>query len=156
MLRGAGREPRPVRFAVDDGDQRVADCRAGKRRTPGTHLKEHAAECPDVGALVDRLPPRLLGRHVRSRSHDHAELRVVPVASRRLTVRPGGRLVAYVTHRATMERWRFVHSGFHRLFDRDELEQMLVDGGFARADVTIHEERVAGFARGLFAIARRS
>jgi len=70
-------------------------------------------------------------------------------------LRPGGRLVVYVTHRATMERWPFARSGLHRLFDAGELAQALVDGGFARARVKVHEEPVGGRARGLFGIAQR-
>jgi SAM-dependent methyltransferase len=70
-------------------------------------------------------------------------------------LRPGGRLVAYVTDRQTMERWPFAHSGIHRLFDAPGLVQVLVEGGFAPARVTVHELPVAGSARGLFAVARR-
>ena len=41
-------------------------------RRPVEHLVEHAAERPDVGALVDGLAARLLGTHVRRRAEDHA------------------------------------------------------------------------------------
>ena len=51
------------------------------------HLVEHAAECPDVRALVDRLAPHLLGRHVRGRADDHARLRLVRRHRRRLVGR---------------------------------------------------------------------
>ena len=37
----------------------------GKRDAPGQHLVEDAAERPDVGALVDRLPARLLAGSCR-------------------------------------------------------------------------------------------
>ena len=36
------------------------------------------AERPDVGALVDGLPARLLRRHVGRRAEDHADLRSAP------------------------------------------------------------------------------
>ncbi len=68
---------------------------------------------------------------------------------------PGGRLVVYVTDRATMERWAFVHAGYHRLFGVDELAQVLADGGFASSQIEVHDERVVGFARGLFGVAYR-
>jgi len=64
---------------------------------------------------------------------------------------PGGRLVAYVTHRDTMARWPFVRHGTHRLFDGDELAAALVAGGFARDRVRVHEVRVPGGVRGLLA-----
>jgi SAM-dependent methyltransferase len=70
-------------------------------------------------------------------------------------LKPGGRLVAYVTDRATMERWSFAHSGFHRLFDRHELAELLMAGGFAPAQIKVHEEPLAHFVRGLFAVAYR-
>jgi hypothetical protein len=47
------------------------------RRLPGEDLVEHDAEREDVGALVDALTGRLLGRHVRRRPHDVAETRRV-------------------------------------------------------------------------------
>ena len=46
---------------------------------PGQHLVEHAAERPDVGALVDRQSARLLGTHVGGRADDGA-LRASPAA----------------------------------------------------------------------------
>ena len=82
-----------------------------------------------------------------------ADAAMVRAVHRRL--KPGGRLVAYVTHRATMERWAFARSGFHRLFDGDELARLLAAGGFAPAQIQVHEEPVAHFVRGLFAVAHR-
>ena len=70
-------------------------------------------------------------------------------------LRPGGRLVAYVTHRATMERWSFVQEGYHRLFDEPGLAKVLADGGFAPSQISVHEEPVNRLARGLFAVAVR-
>ena len=45
-----------------------------RRRTPAAreHLVKHAAERPDVGALVDRSAARLLGAHVGRGAEDHA------------------------------------------------------------------------------------
>ena len=42
------------------------------RRYAGERVIEHRAEREHVGALVDRLAARLLGRHVRGRAHDRA------------------------------------------------------------------------------------
>lgn len=70
-------------------------------------------------------------------------------------LKPGGRLIVYVTHRATMERWAFAAAGYHRLFDECELAQLLVEGGFAPSSVHVHEEPVTRFVRGIFGVARR-
>ncbi|MCB2065547.1 MAG: class I SAM-dependent methyltransferase [Erythrobacter sp.] len=70
-------------------------------------------------------------------------------------LRPGGRLVAYVTHRDTMQRWKFVEAGLHRLYDAQALRQALAQGGFAIDAVMIHEAKVAPGVRGLFAMATR-
>ena len=55
--------------------ERVGDVVAGERARARQHLVEHGAERPDVGALVDGLAPRLLGRHVGGGAEDHARLR---------------------------------------------------------------------------------
>ncbi len=41
-------------------------------RAPVEHLEQHAAEGPDVGALVDRLASRLLGGHVGGGAENRA------------------------------------------------------------------------------------
>ncbi len=68
-------------------------------------------------------------------------------------LKPGGRLVAYVTHRETMERWAFARAGLHRLFDECDLAQVLIDGGFAPSRVAVQERPVTSTVRGLFAVA---
>lgn len=70
-------------------------------------------------------------------------------------LRPGGRMVAYVTHRDTMEGWSFTRAGLHRLYDADSLRAALVAGGFAPGDVTVHEVAVTRSVRGLVGHARR-
>jgi len=77
------------------------------------------------------------------------------VAALREALRQGGRLVAYVTHRHTMERWRFARAGLHRLYDVGELQDALVEGGFARASISIKDLAVAPGIRGLVAHAER-
>ena len=64
-------------------------------------------------------------------------------------------MIAYVTHRHTMERWRFAQAGLHRLYDAGELEAALVDGGFARASISIKDCQVAPGIRGLIVDAER-
>jgi len=70
-------------------------------------------------------------------------------------LRPGGRLVTYVSDRASMEKWRFTQAGHHRLYDRAELLALLVRGGFAEHAIAIHSLPVGGGVTGLFARAHR-
>ena len=58
-----------------DRRDRVRHRLAWKRHTAGQHFVQHTAECPDVGALVDRLPSRLLRTHVGRRAEDGPFLR---------------------------------------------------------------------------------
>ena len=46
----------PVGLALERGGDRVRRRVAGERAPSRQHLVEHAAERPDVGALVDGLP----------------------------------------------------------------------------------------------------
>lgn len=70
-------------------------------------------------------------------------------------LRPGGRLVAYVTERETMERWPFARAGHHRLFDERELESALIGGGFTPASISVKHCAVAPGIKGLIAHAER-
>ncbi len=75
------------------------------------------------------------------------------IAAIRKTLRPGGRLVAYVTHRNTMEHWSFTKEGYHRLYDEQELRGVLADGGFDPKHITIWSKAVGPRVEGLFALA---
>lgn len=68
-------------------------------------------------------------------------------------LRPGGRLVVYVTHRNSMERWAFAREGFHRLYDEFDLVAALECGGFARDGISVQSVPIARSVTGLFAIA---
>ena len=65
---------RPVRLALEHAAS-VSDTSSPSNARRREHFVEHAAERPDVGALVDRLAARLLRRHVGGRAEDHARLR---------------------------------------------------------------------------------
>jgi SAM-dependent methyltransferase len=76
------------------------------------------------------------------------------IANLRRVLRPGGRLVVYVTDRATMDGWAFARQGLHRLFDHAELVDALVAGGFSRDAVSVRAEPITRTVRGLIACAQ--
>ena len=61
------------RGCPDDGGERIRDILARKRTRARQHLGEHAAERPDVRALVDGLSLRLLGCHVGRGAENQAQ-----------------------------------------------------------------------------------
>nr|WP_053000341.1 class I SAM-dependent methyltransferase [Sphingomonas sp. Y57] len=75
------------------------------------------------------------------------------VSMLRRILRPGGRLVAYVTDRHSMEKWAFTAAGLHRLYDARQLRDVLVDGGFDPASIAIQSRSIAPGVQGLFALA---
>jgi SAM-dependent methyltransferase len=76
------------------------------------------------------------------------------VADLRRVLKPGGRLVSYVTARETMQRWPFVRAGLHRLFDAEGLKAELVKGGFDGNRVIVHSRQVTRGVTGLLAVAQ--
>lgn len=139
------RRARCAAFGVDRSEAMIAS--ASRRLGPGVKLEVNSLEAAWPAAA--RADGVLLLNVLYFAGPDAAMIRALHDR-----LRPGGRLVAYVTHRATMERWRFARAGIHRMFDADQLEDALVEGGFARSRVEVHEESVGGLARGLFGIAR--
>jgi SAM-dependent methyltransferase len=78
---------------------------------------------------------------------------VLGLADLRRVLRPGGRLVAYVTARESMSRWPFVRHGTHRLFDARTLEEMFVHAGFAPERIVIEPVAAGPGVFGLIACA---
>ena len=101
-----------------------------KRGSPREHLVEHAAERPDVGALVDRLPARLLRAHVGGGPEDQPFARAADRHRRRLRRDPVAGVV-------TGDRFRqaeveHLHDAVGRDLDVGRL-QIAVDDALARA-----------------------
>lgn len=64
-------------------------------------------------------------------------------------LKPGGRLVAYVTDGASMQDWRLVSAGLHRLWTAASLREALKAAGFAPSGISVHQEVVARRVNGL-------
>ena len=66
-------------------------------------------------------------------------------------LRPGGRIVIYVTDARSMRRWKFAGRDTHRLFDAVELLGALSQGPFEDQNIIIEEIVFAGGIHGLLA-----
>ena len=68
-------------------------------------------------------------------------------------LRSGGRIAAYVTDRATMERWPFSTPDTHRTFDTPDLGALFEAGGFDASRIDIEAVKLPLGVRGLVAVA---
>ena len=71
-------------------------------------------------------------------------------------LRLGGRAAIYVTSRETMSKWPFSGPETHRIYDRNELLNLLESAGFQRSDIKIEELKLPLGIKGLLAIATKS
>jgi hypothetical protein len=74
----------PVRLAFDEPRQHIGGVRAVESAAPGDELVQHAPERPDIGAAIDGLATRLLGRHVGGGAEDDAHVGGIPSERRRI------------------------------------------------------------------------
>lgn len=170
----------PTRIAVElldpRADERILDVGCGTGAAAAAVLAR--APCDVVGIDRSRIMVLAARRRLGARAELHryaiedlprnlsgfdgalalnvlyfADLRGQMVSRIREALRPGGRLVAYVTDRRSMERWAFAREGIHRLFDETDLAAALECGGFAPAAISVQSVVIARSVTGLFAIA---
>jgi SAM-dependent methyltransferase len=70
----------------------------------------------------------------------------------RRVLRPGGRMVIYVSDRATLAAWPFAGEDTHRSYDRDELIAAVAGGGFAKDEIAVAAVNLPFGVSGLLAI----
>jgi SAM-dependent methyltransferase len=71
-------------------------------------------------------------------------------------LKPGGRLVVYVTARETMEKWPFAGPDTHRTYDSNDLRNLLENAGFQRSEIRIQTLTLPFGICGLLATAEKS
>ena len=69
----------------------------------------------------------------------------------RRVLRPGGRMVVYVSDRETLANFPFAREDTHRSFDRDELVAAIRTGGFAESEITVVPVKLTLGVSGLLA-----
>jgi SAM-dependent methyltransferase len=69
----------------------------------------------------------------------------------RRVLRPGGRMVIYVSDRATLADWPFAGEDTHRSYDRDELIAAIGGGGFAKNEILVATVKLPLGVSGLLA-----
>ena len=70
-------------------------------------------------------------------------------------LRPGGRLVLYVTASSTMQNWRFAGPHSHRLFDASQLRKLIASGGFSDSTMLLSNVKAGAGINGYIVIARK-
>jgi ubiquinone/menaquinone biosynthesis C-methylase UbiE len=73
----------------------------------------------------------------------------------RRVLKPGGRLAIYVTDAETMQSWKIIGAGTHRLFNAEEVEATLLKGGFSSDDIRVQPVAITSAITGLIAVARK-
>lgn len=126
---------------------RRARSRLAKRIRNGT-VELHQAKLEDLPCRPGRVDG-VLALNVLYFCDQHGGM----IGALRTALRPGGRLLAYVTHRSAMEKWAFTGAGLHRLYDEDQLRAVLIEGGFDPAHILIETRAIAAGVPGLFALA---
>ncbi len=78
------------------------------------------------------------------------------IAEARRVLRRGGKMVLYATDRSSMQKWKMCTPGTHRMYDANELRELLRCGGFADDEIKVEQMRLSFGIRGLLAVARKT
>jgi SAM-dependent methyltransferase len=71
----------------------------------------------------------------------------------RRVMRPRGRLVIYVSDRATLAKWPFAGDDTHQGYDADDLDRALQTGGFNASEIRVKSVELPLGVSGLLATA---
>lgn len=78
------------------------------------------------------------------------------VAAIRRLLKPGGRMVLFVTDQATMQHWQFAQGSHHRLWSAADLAAILARAGFERDGIDIRRYTLPFGIKGLLAIGEQA
>lgn len=138
---GIDQSPEMLDIATRANLQAIADGRVQLRLG-------HFDALPYADASVDRVLAINVAYFFGPKGKEVAEIYRV--------LRSGGLAVVYVTDRATMRNWKFSGPDTHRLYDVDELNSLLCQGGFSYRDIFIEKVRLPFGIRGLVAAAAKN
>ncbi|WP_448661184.1 class I SAM-dependent methyltransferase [Sphingomonas sp. CJ20] len=130
---------------VDASDTMIA---AARRANRGMIAQGRVTLAPgrfEAIPLPDCSVDRILAANVAYFWSDMAAV----IGEIRRVLRPGGRLVLYLTAAETMRNWTFADARTHRHFDAGDLQAALTEASIAPSAITITRHRLFGGVIGL-------
>lgn len=130
---------------IDASETMIATARYANRHAIAEGRVTLATNRFEKIVLPDNSVDRILAANVAYFWHDMSAV----VAEIRRVVRPGGRLVLYLTDVETMRDWAFADNRTHRHFDADSLQCALMREGIERSQIAVKQHRLPGRVAGL-------